>query len=180
MLSGNKVYNTSIIRSATPTWNQAIHLLVPYPDTKRSNPEYCSSRACRIGEPHSVISFRLECIRGKLCSVLVVGSLNLSSTDLLSQCEGGRGEPVSPCSSSGGFIHQQKITLETTLLLLDNRRRHAGSLVVRVQGDTHSRCAVGMTESHAGGSVEGQGLTVPHPPLELARTSANQRYPDEL
>jgi hypothetical protein len=57
---------------------------------------FVRARACRNTEPSSALSFCLKCFRGRLYTVLVIGSMNITSADLLNRCKGEQREPVAP------------------------------------------------------------------------------------
>lgn len=81
-LSRNKVCKTATIRSSTPTWNHPIQLFV---HLRWSDRVVDHTRACRIAGLSSVLTFRLKSFRGRLVSPSVVGSVNITSADLLNR-----------------------------------------------------------------------------------------------
>ena len=69
----------------TPTWDTGCELLVV---SLRRLPIFVNTCVSRMVESSSVLSFRLKRSRGRLVPVLLVGSVNIRTTDLLHQCSG--------------------------------------------------------------------------------------------
>jgi len=82
-----KAYKTTTSSGTTPTWDASCELLVVSLRRLSISVNTCAS-ASRMVEPSSVLSFSLKRFRGRLAPVLLVGSVNIRTIDLLHQCSG--------------------------------------------------------------------------------------------
>jgi len=83
MTLGKKVCKTATSSGPTPTWDTGYELLVVGLRRLSIFVDTCGSR---MVESSSILSFRLKCSRGRLLPVLVVGSVDVRTIDLLHQC----------------------------------------------------------------------------------------------
>ena len=90
-VSGKKICKTTTSSSATPTWDRDYEMSVA-PSSLACAPIH--TYTSRIIEPSSVLSLCLKCFRGKLRRILVVGSVNITTVNLLDQCSRERREPI--------------------------------------------------------------------------------------
>ena len=84
---GKKVCKTTTSSDPTPTWDTSCELLVVSLRRLSISVNTCAS-TFRTVEPSSVLSFSLKRFRGRLAPVLLVGSVNIRTIDLLDQCNG--------------------------------------------------------------------------------------------
>ena len=82
-----KVCKTTTSSGPTPTWDTSCELLVVSLCRLSIFVDTCPS-ASRMVESSSVLSFSLKRSRGTLVPVLLVGSVNIRTIDLLHQCSG--------------------------------------------------------------------------------------------
>ena len=84
---GRKVCKTTTSSGPTPTWDASCELLVLSLRRPSIFVNTCASTS-RMVESSSDLSFSLKRSRGRLVPVLLVGSVNIRTSDLLHQCSG--------------------------------------------------------------------------------------------